>query len=72
MSFSEVVEHAKSVHGLEIKGVKCRKEMTMHLDCSDSFHSTYRVTVGEGDTALVLINSTSNPRKRNNFIPEGH
>lgn len=64
MSFEELLAHAKEVHGLYLKGKKCQKKMVLHLDCADSFHSTYEVEC-EG---LKLLNATSNPRHKGDYM----
>lgn len=66
MSHQEMVEHLKAKHGLDTKGLKCKKSMIMHLDCEVSFHSTYEVSIDTpGNELLKLTNSTSNPRHKN-------
>lgn len=61
MTFEQMVEHCKAIHNIEVKGKKCKRSMVMHVDCADSFHSTYEIEV-EG---LKLTHSTSNPRHAN-------
>ncbi len=64
MSFDEMLVHAKDVHGLDLKGKKCRKKMIMHLDCADSYHSTYEI---ECD-GLKMTYATSNPRNKGDYM----
>ncbi len=54
----DVQKHLKEVHGLtEFKG---KRQMLMHLDCEDSFHSTYEWEIG----SVKLTQSTTTPRAK--------
>lgn len=51
-------EHLQTVHKLtEFKG---KKSLTMHLDCADSYHSTYEWEIGE----LKFNQFTTDPRHK--------
>lgn len=55
----EIKAHLKSVHKLtELKG---QRSMVMHLDCSDSYHSTYEWEI----SGVKLAQYTCNPRAKN-------
>ncbi len=68
MTHVEMMEHLKTVHGLESKGLKCNKKMIFHLDCSDSYSSTYEVTVQSDKGAIKMTNSTVSPRKKDDMM----
>lgn len=68
MEQGSMLAHLQTVHHLETKGLKCNKKMVMHLDCSDSFHSTYEVTVKTDSGELKLTNSTCNPRSKDDLM----
>lgn len=66
MTHSEMMEHLRSAHHLETKGLKCKRTMTLHLDCADCYSSQYEVTIPvEPDQEIKLTNSTTNPREKN-------
>lgn len=60
MSHPEVMEHLKTVHKME-PPLKGKKSMIMHLDCADSFSSTYEWDIN----GLKLHQYTINPRQKN-------
>lgn len=54
----DFIEHVKAVHKLtELKG---KRSMTMHVDCSDSYMSSYEWEVA----GLKFYQSTINPRQK--------
>ena len=55
----QVGSHLLDVHGIDIKIVKCRRDMLMHLDGRDWYQSNYRYDFGSG---VTLINYTRNKR----------
>lgn len=64
MNFDEICAHCCEEHGLMIRGKNAKRSMVMHLDCEDSYHSTYEVEV-EG---IKLTNSTTNPRNKSDMM----
>jgi hypothetical protein len=63
MTHSEMLEHLKNAHGLETKGLKCKKSMLMHLDGSDFYSSTWQVTIVPlSGSEIKMTNATCNPR----------
>jgi hypothetical protein len=64
MTHAEMLEHLKTVHGLETKGLKCSKKMLTHLDGDTWFSSTYEVTVKSSKGEIKMTNSTCNPRHK--------
>lgn len=62
MDQSAMIEHLWTIHGLEAKGLKVNRRMVMHLDCEDSFHSTYEITIKAEGGDIKMTNATANPR----------
>lgn len=62
MTHPEMISHLQTVHKLETKGLKIKKSLNMHLDCADSYHSTYDVTT-QSEPEIKLLHATSHPRK---------
>jgi hypothetical protein len=54
---AEFLAHLETVHKVA-RPFKGKRSMTMHLDCADSYHSTYEWEI-EGKK---YIQTTSNPR----------
>lgn len=63
MTHPEMIAHLKETHGLESKGLKCRRQMLMHVDGDTWFTSQYLVTIETPGGELKLTNSTMNPRE---------
>jgi hypothetical protein len=47
MDFDQMVEHLKTVHGVDIETVKGIKRMIMHLDGREWFETRYSWVIGE-------------------------
>lgn len=59
MSQEELKTHLETIHGLTFPA-PCRRELTTHLDCSDSYHSFYVITFGQ----VKVHQAISMPRKK--------
>lgn len=66
LTHTEMMEHLRTIHKIETKGLKAKRSMLQHIDCADSFHSTWEWTIGD----LRILNWTSNPRHKDD--PMGH
>jgi len=59
-------EHLISVHKItEFKG---KRQMTLHLDCADSYHSSFEWTLG----GLKFEQFCTNPRQKHDLMRFGH
>lgn len=68
MTHPEMLAHLKDSHALETKGLKCSKKMLMHLDCADSFSSSYEVTIKSDKGEIKMTNSTTTPRSQGSLM----
>lgn len=62
MTHAQAMEHLRDKHELDTKGLKCRKQMLMHMDGDTWFTSNYEVTIETPAGELKLTNSVTLPR----------
>jgi hypothetical protein len=64
MTQAEMLDHLRTVHGLETKGLKCHKKMLTHMDGDTWFSSQWEVIVQTDKGTIKMTNSTCNPRHK--------
>lgn len=65
MSHPEAMDHLRTVHGLDTKGLKGKKSMQMHMDGDTWFSYVWMWTIETPDGELKLRNETISPRAKN-------
>lgn len=68
MTHEQMLSHLAEAHGLETKGLKCSRKMMMHMDGATWFSSQYEVTIENEKDNVVLVNSTMNPRAKDDMM----
>lgn len=64
MNHEGMIEHLKTVHALDTKGLKGKKSMLMHMDGDTWFSYQWEWTLGEGDKAVKMLQATTQPRAK--------
>jgi hypothetical protein len=68
MTQEQMLAHLKDAHALETKGLKCSRRMVMHMDGDTWFSSQYEVTIYADKGDISLVNSTMNPRAKDDMM----
>lgn len=68
MTHAQAMEHLRDKHGLETNGLKCRKQMVMHMDGDTWFSWVYDVFIGEGESEIKMTNKTITPRAKDGMM----
>ena len=67
MSHPQMIEHLKSKHGVDTKGLKCSKSMITHMDGDTWFSYQWDVRI-KVDPEIQLTNATCTMRAKDDPI----
>jgi hypothetical protein len=61
----EMMKHLQETHGIDPKNAKAKRQMTLHLDCADTFTSSYEWTVE--DPPLTFQQTVTCVRRKGDY-----